>query len=407
MNTIDGILKERASEHLYFICLLAAPIWLAWISFDYLFAKEWFYVFLIIRILGSLFSLGIIYLLKRTKLVLWKLQTLMFLYYNIGVGFMLIVINKEILYIYFYGFAMIMMLMFFILILNYLELILFSLISGITFTLVLLLNTTDVVFILGNGGFVFLTILVIMIAIGILKYKGVMRDASIAIQIQGSKEIEKLNLSLEKSLKEKEILLQEVHHRVKNNLQIISSILNLQTSYTEDQEVQKILDGSIGRIKSMSTIHEMLYETNDFSAINFANYLEKLVERIIKTYTKDESLEINIISDNSPVNLTIHQAIPCGLIVNELITNTVKYGFVGRKKGTIFLSLKNIGGSIHLTLGDDGIGFKDDFDLEGVDPETLGLQLVKSLAQQLDASLDIDHNEGVKFIFIFQKKDKI
>ena len=399
---MESILKKRASENLFYVCLLATPLWLAWITFDFIFAYDLAFMFLPIRIGGAMFSLLIIYLLKKTEIPLWKLQSLMFMYYNIGIGYMLVVVDKEVLYIYFHGFSMVMMVMFFILILNYLELIIFSFTTVITFALILIFNPADVLFIMGNGGYVFLTILLVMIAIGILKYKGAMRDARIASRIQKAKEIEELNISLEQSLKEKENLLQEIHHRVKNNLQIISSILSLQNTYVRDSATKEILTESISRIKSMSGIHEILYKSKNFDAINFSDYLIELIDKVIHTYNKNPNLKIDVVADASKLSLNIQQAIPCGLIVNEIITNTVKYAFNNQQTGKVFLTLKEINNQIYLTLGDNGVGLADDFVIE--DAESLGLQLVESLVEQLDGSMEVERQKGIYFKFVLPKK---
>ncbi|HLV40921.1 MAG TPA: sensor histidine kinase, partial [Brumimicrobium sp.] len=177
------------------------------------------------------------------------------MYYNAAIAYMLILVDEDVLDIYFQGYAMVMIVIFFILILSQIELILFTAITTLSFTFVLVFNPAEITYIFGHGGYVFLTILLMMIAIGALRYKGALSDASLAARIQKAKEIEGLNISLEASVKEKEILLQEVHHRVKNNLQIISSILSLQNSFVKDHGTKEILKESIARIQSMSVIH--------------------------------------------------------------------------------------------------------------------------------------------------------
>lgn len=396
---MNPIIRKKASEHLFYICLIAAPIWIAWISFDYIFANNLFYNFLPIRIGGSLLSLVLLLFIKKEWLPLWLLQSLMFLYYNIVIGYMLVFVNKEVLDIYFQGYVMIMIIMFFILILNYFELIIFTSIATLTFIAVLIFNPEDLVFLLGHGGFVFLTILLIMIVIGFLRYKGTMRDASLTVRISEAQEIEKLNISLEVSLKEKETLLQEIHHRVNNNLQIISSILSLQNTYVTDKGTKDILKESINRIKSMSVIHETLYKSKNFASLNFSDYILGLTEDIIRTYKSDSNLELNIIADLSDLKLDLRQAIPCGLIVNEIITNAVKYAFKGSTKGEIYLKIKKEGGNVFFEIGDNGCGLP--LELNVKETNSLGLQLVQTLVEQLDGTLDIDNENGVLFKIVF------
>lgn len=330
---------------------------------------------------------------------MWALQTLMFLYYNTAVAYMVIVVDENALNVYFQGYAMVMIIMFFILILNHIELILFSCIASLSFVAVLIFNPADFIFIFGNGGYVFVTILVIMICIGVFRYRGVLRDARLAARIKESKEIYELNISLEASIKEKETLLQEIHHRVKNNLQIISSILSLQKSYVKDLGTKEILKESITRIRSMSIIHETLYKSNNFASINFSDYLLGLTEDIILTYKSDPDLELDVVAELSILRLDIKQAIPCGLIVNEIITNAVKYAFNETKHGELYLRIKEEKGQVFFEIGDNGSGLPIDFQIEEAD--SLGLQLVQTLVEQLEGTLTIDRDSGTLFRIVF------
>jgi len=393
------IINKRAAEHLFYVCLLAAPLWLAWISFDYIFAKDLVLNFLPIRIGGAVFSFLIIYFLKKEFFPLWFLQSLMFLYYNVGIGYMLIVVDKDVLDVYFQGYAMVMIVMFFILILNYIELIIFTVMAALTFMAIVIFNPADTVFIFGHGGYVFLTILLVMIAIGVLRYKGVLRDASLTARINEAEEIQELNISLETSVKEKETLLKEIHHRVKNNLQIISSILSLQNTYVKDQGTKDVLRESINRIRSMSVIHETLYKSNNFATINFSDYLLGLTEDIISTYKSNPNLKLEVISDLSDLKLDIRQAIPCGLIVNEIITNAVKYAFENVSHGEIYLRINYDHENVYFEIGDNGSGLPTDFNIE--EAESLGLQLVHTLVEQLEGGLTIEIKKGTLFKIVF------
>lgn len=210
-----------------------------------------------------------------------------------------------------------------------------------------------------------------------------------------------IEYQMRESLREKEILLQEVHHRVKNNLQVISSILNLQSSYVKDEKSLSILRESQNRIKSMSFIHESLYQTRDFSKIEFTGYLRSLVTNLIHTYHIRTS-EIELKTDFEKSFLELDQAIPCGLIVNELVSNSLKYAFQGKKKGCISIGLKEKDGHISLRLADDGVGIPDQIDFENT--ETLGLQLVNTLVDQLDASISVDNERGTDYLITFAKR---
>lgn len=392
---MNHIINKRAAEHLEYVCLMAIPIWLAWIPFDYYFAGEQFNNFVLFRVGGSISTLVVYYLLKKTNTSIILLQSIIFFYFTAAKGFMLILIDKDALDIYFQAFSMITMFMFFILILRPIELFLYTAMAVVSLIVILVLSPIEVVYILGNGAYVFMTVLVVMLTIGVLRYKGALRDAVLSARIVKAQEIEVLNTTLEKSVKEKETLLQEIHHRVKNNLQIISSILSLQNVYVKDERTQNTLRESINRIQSMSVIHETLYKSKDFSAINFSDYLLELTKNIITTYKDNSYLEIKVISDLSDLRLNIKQAIPCGLIVNEIITNAVKYAFVNREVGKIYLTIKLIWEKVNIEIGDDGVGLPEDFIVEN--SESLGLQLVDSLVEQLDGAFEIESSNGTYF----------
>lgn len=204
------------------------------------------------------------------------------------------------------------------------------------------------------------------------------------------------------SLKEKEVLLKEVHHRVKNNLQIISSILNLQSSYIDDEKILEIIEESRHRIRSMAIIHENLYQTTNFSSINFKNYSNELVRNLISSYSFNRDLEIEVKGKVEQVDLSLDQAIPCGLIINEIITNSMKYAFLNMKKGIIYLELKEKNSNITLVVGDNGVGLPKEFNIHNT--ETLGLQLVITLVEQLGGIIEMDTTMGIKYFITFEKQ---
>ena len=193
---------------------------------------------------------------------------------------------------------------------------------------------------------------------------------------------------IREALKEKEILLQEVHHRVKNNLQVISSMLNLQRRFVDDAKMLEVLDESQNRISTMSFIHESLYRNSDFSSIGFSDYLERLTQNLIHSYSNVTS-RVELISKLDDVHINLKQAIPCGLIVNELVSNCLKYAFKGRAEGKIFLRVEEVGETIEIQVADDGVGLPDDFDFKT--NESLGVYLVSALTDQLDGTLTVDN----------------
>ncbi|MGE0567918.1 MAG: PAS domain S-box protein [Bacteroidia bacterium] len=190
---------------------------------------------------------------------------------------------------------------------------------------------------------------------------------------------------LVQSLKEKEVLLKEVHHRVKNNMQIISSILNLQSSYIYDTKVLELLKESQNRIKTMAYVHESLYQNKTFSIINLSEYLSTLVNNIVQSYSVSPE-KTKLIINSEKVLLNLDNAIPLGLIANELVTNAIKHAFPGKSKGVIQINLQTKNNYVFLNIEDNGIGLPPDFNPES--SATLGLQLVQTLGDQITAKVE-------------------
>ncbi|WP_048190433.1 sensor histidine kinase [Methanobacterium sp. SMA-27] len=206
-------------------------------------------------------------------------------------------------------------------------------------------------------------------------------------------------IEIKNSLNEKEVLLREINHRVKNNLQIIASLLHLQADSIDDKRIADILKESETRVKSMAIVHEKLYQSPNFNDINFKQYLEKLVYDILYTYgIKIGPIKVQM--DIEDINLNIDTAIPLGLIINELITNTIKYAFP-QNEGTITIQLKSLTEHMEITIADDGIGLPKYIKLEN--PETLGLKLVQNLVKQLDGDLKLNLDNGSEFKITFKE----
>lgn len=206
--------------------------------------------------------------------------------------------------------------------------------------------------------------------------------------------------NLNKSIKEKEVLLKEVHHRVKNNLQVISSILNLQSSYVKDPVTLTILRESQNRVKSMSFIHESLYRSRDFSEVNFSDYINKLVNNIIHSFHLAKNT-VRLITDLGNVNLNLDQAIPCGLIINELLTNAMKYAYKDIEQPELSVAITQNQNEIQIRIEDNGVGLPKGFKIEEAD--SLGLQLVHTLLEQIEGTLVLKVEKGTKYFITFEK----
>jgi PAS domain S-box-containing protein len=205
---------------------------------------------------------------------------------------------------------------------------------------------------------------------------------------------------LEQALQEKTVLLNEVHHRVKNNLQVITSLLNLQANTVDDPRVRDILNESQNRLRAMALTHQLLYERKDFSRMDLGDYLDRLAQLLRGAYRSSaSSVELRLERPQEPVYLDLERAIPCGLVVNELVTNAFKHAFPAQRAGTITISLH--GSDDRLTLGvrDDGVGLPDDFDFDAV--KSLGLQLVPLLIDQLYGELKMVRDVGACYLITF------
>ena len=197
------------------------------------------------------------------------------------------------------------------------------------------------------------------------------------------------------------MLLQEIHHRVKNNLHIVKSILKIQSTKIKDEEIQNIFNECENRIMSISLLHEKLYRSEDLSKINFNEYLDSLIKELLYNYgIAERNIEKKINIEN--VELDIDTAQPCGLIVNELVTNSFKYAFPKGRKGELVIDFYSKNNKYNLVVGDNGIGIPDKIDFTKTD--TLGLQLVNNLIKQLGGSIELDTSSGTLFKMSFPKK---
>ena len=213
----------------------------------------------------------------------------------------------------------------------------------------------------------------------------------IARDVTERKKVEK---QIKESLKEKEILLKEIHHRVKNNLQVISSLLNLQSEGTKDKETTEMFRDCQNRIRSMAFIHESLYQSKDLARVNYAEYIQKLTNYLFHSYDINRNvIQLSLSIQN--VLMDVDKAIPCGLIINELISNSLKHAFPSGRAGEISIDFKQTNDVFTLMVSDNGIGLTGDINFR--ETESLGLQLVNTLVEQLDGSISLEGKSGTAF----------
>jgi PAS domain S-box-containing protein len=226
------------------------------------------------------------------------------------------------------------------------------------------------------------------------------------IGIEGSlrdiTERKNIEIQLKNSLTEKEMLLKEIHHRVKNNLMIISSLLNLQSGYIKDKASQNIFKESQNRARSMALIHERLYQSTDLKRIDFGDYITSLATELFHTYVSDRNL-IELKINVEDILLDINTSIPLGLIVNELITNSIKHGFPNGRKGKINIDFYLKNDHYEFAVKDNGIGFPEDINFQNTN--SLGLQIVNSLTEQIDGEIELNKGNGTEFKITFKELD--
>lgn len=207
-----------------------------------------------------------------------------------------------------------------------------------------------------------------------------------------------LQQQIEASLKEKDVLLKEIHHRVKNNLQIIISLLNLQSGYIKDESTLKAVQDGQNRVRSMALVHEKFYQADELTEIAFGEYMEKLCQYLYQSYG-DKTDRVRVLIDACDVALDMDTAMPCGLLVNEIVSNSYKYGFPGQRSGEIRIRMWREDKTVTLDITDNGIGLPEGFSVES--SESLGMQLIQALTSQLDGELSIGRENGTRFTVKF------
>jgi PAS domain S-box-containing protein len=203
------------------------------------------------------------------------------------------------------------------------------------------------------------------------------------------------------ALKEKEVLLKEIHHRVKNNLAVISSLLNMQSRYIKDKKTLEVFRESQNRVKTMALIHTKLYQSTDLARIDFADYIKKLAADLFDSYRLEPD-SVSLLLNVENVYLDVNGGIPCGLIINELLSNALKHAFPEGRRGEVRISLRLEDETVTLTVADNGIGFPGDVDFRNT--ESLGLQLVTGLVMQLGGEIELTRDKGSTFRISFPKQ---
>ena len=215
---------------------------------------------------------------------------------------------------------------------------------------------------------------------------------------------QKDNAIITKALKEKELLLREIHHRVKNNLQVISSLLSLQSRFIEDENALEAIKEGRDRVKSMALIHQNLYQEDNLTGIKVQAYFEKLFNSLFNSYNISPE-RIKLDTDIQNINLDVDTIIPLGLIVNELVSNALKHAFPGNRNGTIRIQLKEDPKGLQLQVADNGIGWKREINIEQSD--SFGFRMINAFKNRLEAQLEIENNNGAQITMLIKEYEKV
>jgi len=208
-------------------------------------------------------------------------------------------------------------------------------------------------------------------------------------------------------LRQRDIMLREIHHRVKNNMQVMSSLLSLQARTASNPELARMLEENQNRIQSMALLHEILYESYDLASLDFSKYLRRMVDYLFRSYGVNDG-QVHPHTELDPVGLELDDALPLGLLISEVISNSLKHGFPDRRTGEIRIVLRRpTAATVALVLSDTGVGLPEN--LDWTTSRSLGLRLIRALAEQLRAGLDIRSHGGteVKLVFTPRRKDEV
>lgn len=211
-----------------------------------------------------------------------------------------------------------------------------------------------------------------------------------------TRQLENTKNELSKSLNEKETLLREIHHRIKNNLQMVSSLISLQSHVIQDAASLKIFKETQNRINSIALIHQKLYQEKTFGSVNFSIYLKDIIASVFHAYQVNNS-KIKLTQEIEDLQIGIEKGISLGLIFNEMITNAIKYAFPENRNGYLYISVKNVG-HIEIIVADNGVGLPENLNIYKT--ESIGMQLITSLTEQLGGKIEVDNSKGVRYTIV-------
>lgn len=397
--------KFREQQNVIFdiTARIAVPIWLIWILFDYYFAPQQYMDFMPVRIGGSVLSLALFLFNRRYPEWMNICNMLLILFTIFGVSFFINYVDAQALPVYYLGYCLIAIVSGMVLIFSEKELVILSV--SIVFSMVLfgLIYQKHSVFShFQQGGFLMMSVLTFSALGGIIRTRNLRKMIAQEYKLNElNHSLKEKNIQMENALSEREILLREIHHRVKNNLHIISSMLSLQVEHASSKTPAEVIRASQDRIISMALLHEKLYQSENFKSIDIKSYIESVAKHLHSSYIIHNP-GIILRCDLQNKDFTIDTLVPLGLIVNELVTNSLKYGQSKTEQSVIEINGTLEDNNYQVSIMDNGPGFLQE---NALAKQSLGLKLVKGLAGQINAKLSHLNQNGSRFNLLIPVKE--
>jgi two-component sensor histidine kinase len=389
---LQARIEHKSFQFTFYLSISAIFLWLIWLIVDYQLLKNAWYHIATFRIILSIGAM-ITSLLMLKKII--KSALAQYLLYVPALTFLAVLFNcvpEDVLFFYtISGIFMVVLTGFVFFIMPVWRAVFFGIYAIATyfaFHFIFHLHSINTLMI--NGGILYISMIFFIISFTIVRYKSLTNSIKSELIINFTNNLlkeqqialEKKNLELERTISDKEILLKELHHRVKNNLQIVSSLLNL--SDPNDQSLSELLKSSQNRIHALALLHENIYKSDNFKIIDVGKYIDRLVNDLKNAYS-NWNIEMYIKYPGHPVFLEMNIISPLGLILNELITNCIKHAFDTSGLRIITISISMEAGKTKLKIKDNGKGIPDNINLQN--PSSLGLKLVRGLINQINASI--------------------
>lgn len=406
-STVDQRFTQRLTMLFRTLLLVEGVLWLLWIGFDVFYALDLLSVLLPLRLFFALVSFLSCVLLWKKVLPLQFAKYLFALPPLWGVVFMFHIVPEDALAAYFLGAITAVVGVYLLGIFSLFENLVIS--SSTILLLVLLyyfIGVHDWQILLSQGGLTFISVMLLSVAVAYMRFRSYSRELATSLLLEqkneelnnAARQLELKNHSLESALKERETLLQEIHHRVKNNLQIVVSLLRLQQQQVGIRSSADLLELSQNRLKTMSILHEILYASDTLSEIDLSEYVHALIQHYRSIYY-DSDPQVRFALDLPSASIGIDQLVPCGLIINEAVTNSMKYAFEEQAYPVIRIEAKSDGDDLRVVVSDNGSGF--DLPNQREDGH-IGLPLMKGLTQQLKGHIEFHSAaDGTQISFNF------